>query len=286
MVNFKPMFEKIKLLLVIFLLSGIIVACTGADEPEEIVIEEQPIHTFVAAGHAYGNPDTYTSSVYPPLLNKLDSLIQVRPIDQLILMGDVVAHPTEENWETVRHELDSLEITEWNIAPGNHDISPYMDEHIQPVKYMALQRANSLFLLLNTTRAGWTVDSVQANFIDTTLANANNYDQIFVFTHQLWWEKNPPAHFELDSLRPNSFALFDGPTDFWQDAFPYFEDLEQEIYFFAGDMGCYFGLPGYYEDHFENYHFYGSGMGGAVEDNLIYGQLFQDGSVKIERVDF
>ncbi|MDG1914133.1 MAG: hypothetical protein P8I55_06040 [Crocinitomix sp.] len=263
-------------------------SCGGDDPVDEVILplEEQPVYTFVAAGHAYGHPDTYTSSVYPPLLVKLDSLIAVRPLDQLVLMGDVVAHPTEENWETVRHELDSLDIGEWNIAPGNHDISPYMDEHIQSVKYMALDRSNSLFLLLNTTRAGWTVDSVQAQFIDTTLANAEDFDQIFVFTHQLWWEKNPPAHFDLDSLRPNSFALFDGENDFWQDGFPYFEDLEQEVYFFAGDMGCYFGLPGYYEDRYENYHFFGSGMGGAVEDNLIYGQIFQDGSVKIERVDF
>jgi len=92
--------------------------------------------------------------------------------------------------------------------------------------------------------------------------------------------------FELDSLRPNSFALLDGPSDFWTDAFPNFEELEKEVYFFAGDMGCYFGLPGYYEDHFNNFHFYGSGMGGAVEDNFIYVQIFQDRSVKIERVDF
>lgn len=271
----------------ITILISLLVNCAGDHmEDDLIVVEEQPVYTFVAAGHAYGNPDTYTSSVYPPLLNKLDSLIAVRPLDQLVLMGDVVAHPTKENWETVRHELDSLSITEWNISPGNHDISPYMDEFIQPVKYMALERSNSLFLLLNTSHPGWTVDSVQANFIDTTLANAADFDQVFVFTHQLWWEKNPPARFELDSLRPNSFALLDGENDFWQDAFPYFEALEQEVYFFAGDMGCYLGLPGYYEDHFENYHFYGSGMGGAVEDNLIYGQIFQDRSVKIERVDF
>lgn len=252
----------------------------------EVIQEEQPIYTFVAAGHAYGNPDTYTSSVYPPLLDKLDSLIAIRTLDLLVLTGDVVAHPTPENWETVRAELDSLAIGEWHISPGNHDISPYMDEHIQPEKYMALERGNSLFLILNTSFPGWTVDSVQAEFIGAQLSTADSMDHIFVFSHQLWWEKNPPAAFDLDSLRPNSFALYDGENDFWTDAFHHFESLEQEVYFFAGDMGCHFSLPGYYEDHYQNYHFYGSGMGGAVEDNLIYVQLFQDGRVKIERVDF
>ena len=272
----------------IALVSVCFASCSGlgSDEVVDVFEEEQPVYTFVAAGHAYGNPDTYTSSVYPPLLQQLDSLIAVRPLDQIILTGDVVAHPTEENWETVRHELDSLEITEWHIAPGNHDISHYMDQHIQSVKYMALERANSLFLILNTSHEGWTVDSTQAEFIKASLDSVDTDQPIFVFSHQLWWENHPPEIFDLDSLRPNSFALIEGESDFWQDAFPYFDSLEQDVFFFAGDMGCYFGLPGYYEDHYENFHFYGSGMGGAVEDNLIYVQIFQDMSVKIERVDF
>ena len=92
------------------------------------------------------------------IAHKLDSLIAIRTLDLLVLTGDVVAHPTPENWETVRAELDSLAIGEWHISPGNHDISPYMDEHIQPEKYMALERGNSLFLILNTSFPGWTVD--------------------------------------------------------------------------------------------------------------------------------
>jgi hypothetical protein len=161
-----------------------------------------------------------------------------------------------------------------------------MDQHIQAEKYLALQQENDLFLILNTTRPGWTVDTAQQRFIAENLAKVDSLNNVFVFSHQLWWEKNPPAAFDLDSLRPNSFALFDGDSDFWQDAFPYFDSLTQDVFFFAGDMGCHESLAGYYEDHYENYHFYGSGMGGAVEDNLIYGQIFQDGSVKIERVDF
>ena len=42
-------------------------------------------YSFVVAGHAYGNPDTYTSSVYPPLLIQLDSIIEHTGIQQLMI---------------------------------------------------------------------------------------------------------------------------------------------------------------------------------------------------------
>jgi hypothetical protein len=261
-------------------------SCNG-NQQELSPEKENLAYSFVVAGHVYGNPDTYTSSIYPPMLPVLDSLIENVGVDQLILTGDVVAHPTPENWETVKAELDQRKIEEWHIAPGNHDISPYMDTVIQPEKYMAMVRENFLFLVLNTSHPGWTLDSIQINFMQKQIeAHADNVKGIFAFSHQLWWENQPPAVFELDSLRPNSFALIDGPTTFWQDAFPLFEEVNKPVYFFAGDMGCHFSLPGFYEDHYQNYHFYGSGMGGAVEDNLLHGKIYQDGHVEIVRVDF
>ena len=262
----------------------VVTACGGEIRTEEIH-PEQPIYSFAIAGHAYGNPESFTSSTYPPLLNALHQLTAQKKVNQLILTGDVVAHPTEENWETVRAELDALPIDEWHIAPGNNDISTYMDTEIQSEKYMALQRENNLLLILNTSHEGWTVDSLQAEFIEDELSSADSVNAVFVFSHQLWWLKNAPSQFDLDSVRPNSYALYDGVHNFWEDAFPALENLEQEVYFFAGDMGCHYSLAGYYEDHFDHFHFYGSGMGGAVEDNFIFVQIFQDGAVKIDRVD-
>lgn len=270
----------------VYMLIIILLAACNPPQEKAVPNAEQPIYTFAVAGHAYGNPETYTSSVYPPLLNALNQLTQQKKVNQLILTGDVVAHPTAENWETVRAELDALPIDEWHIAPGNHDISPYMDTVIQPQKYMALIRENNLFLILNTSHDGWTVDSLQARFIKESLAKAETVESIFVFSHQLWWLKDAPTAFELDSVRPNSYALYDGDASFWQDAFPFFEESKQQVYFFAGDMGCHFSLKGYYEGHKDRFHFYGSGMGGAVEDNFMFVQLFQDGTVKIDRVDF
>lgn len=248
--------------------------------------ENPVVYKFVAAGHLYGNPMTYTSSVYPTCLNKLKELTKEEELDLLILMGDVVPSPTEENWEMVRAQLDSLAIKDWVVARGNHDISPYLDAHIQAEKSLAIRVENKLFLIINTCFPGWTVDSLQRNFLRSELSDLEQVEDIFVFSHQLWWLNHPPTNFELDTIPTNSFASFEGPSDFWQDAFPLFEDLEQPVYFFAGDIGCVPTVPGAYEDHFKNFHFYGSGMGGGIEDNFLLGQIFQDGTVKIERVNF
>ncbi len=269
--------KKLLFLSPIFVL---VFSCSGEKE-----IEKEPIFSCVIGGHIYGHPDRYTSSVYPNFLHQLDSLKQKDQLDLLILTGDVVAHPTEENWNTVKSELDNLN-TEWIIAPGNHDISLYMDQHIQDFKYKTLVRENNLFMTLNTSHPGWTPDSLQQIFIKESLEGIDSLDNVFVFTHQVWWQKNPPEAFKIDSVRPNSYAGYDGETSFWDDAFPFFEDIDKEIHFFAGDMGCYEGLTAYYEHHHENYHFYGSGMGGGLEDNFLIIQVFQDGIVEIQKVDF
>lgn len=279
------MIAVFKNFLVIFIILHLY-ACGGEPEIENIEPENEPIYTFAVAGHAYGNPDAYTSSIYPPLLKALQNLTEMHNVNQLILTGDVLAVPTEENWLTVKGELDALALDEWHIAPGNHDVYPYVNEQIKLDRYMAFEHANCLFILLNTTNPGWSIDSLQNVFMKNVLMNADSSETVFVFTHQLWWLKDTPTQFELDSVRPNSYALFDGNTSFWKDGFPSFETRESQVYFFAGDMGCHSSLKGYYEGHFEQFHFYGSGMGGGVEDNFLYVQIFQDQTVKIDRIDF
>ncbi len=273
----------LKYLALLFLV--FLVACAQKQSP--LTAERtEPIYSFVVAGHAYGNPETYTCSVYPPFLEVLKKLTETYKVNQLVLTGDVLAKPTRDNWETVRKELDALPIDEWHIAPGNHDVYPYINGNSDLKRYMAFERANSLFLLLNTTNPGWTIDSLQQVFIDNVLMNVDSSKRIFVFTHQLWWLKDTPRRYELDSVRPNSFALYEGEANFWKDGFQTVEKCQNEVYFFAGDMGCDKSLESYYEDHFDRFHFYGSGMGGGLADNFIYVRIFQDQTVKIDRIDF
>lgn len=267
----------------LFIILFMVGSCTNDKATD--VPEPEAILTFVAAGHTYGNPDTYTESLYPPFLDTLIDFQKNHRIDYLFLTGDVVAHPTPKNWDTVVAELTRLNIP-FYIARGNHDAGAYMEENVQADKFLSLNHANNLFLVLNTSYSGWSVDSLQAAFIASEIEKSKQVENIFVFSHQLWWLKNRPDSMSLDSIRPNSFALVDGDIDFWQTGFPPFQKEKKPVYFIAGDLGCYFGLVGYYEDHFENFHFYGSGMGGAVEDNFLYVEVFEKGDVKITRVDF
>lgn len=257
-------------------------SCCGCDD--EVVVEE-PIVSFAVAGHVYGHPETYTSSVYPPFLSTLKKDHNIKKFDFLFLTGDVVAHPTDSNWITVANELNDVGIP-WYVSRGNHDVSGYMDKNIQAEKYLSIRDKKALFLVLNTSHSGWTVDSQQREFLRDELSRTDSVEQIFVFSHQLWWERNPPSVFQLDSLRPNSSALYEGESDFWQDAFPFFDSTGIETWFFAGDMGAHQILPSYYEDHYKKFHFYGSGMGGGIRDNYLIVEVYQNGRVDIDKREF
>lgn len=251
----------------------------------DVIEKENPKYRFAVAGHVYGNSETYTSSVYPPFLEQLKKDHQEFPITYLFLTGDVVAHPTDSNWNNVKSELDEVGIP-WYIAPGNHDISRYMDEKIQPFKYKAIPRDNFLFLVLNTSHPGWTPDSMQQTFIQTSLESNDSLEAIFVFSHQLWWIKNPPDSLSIDSIRTNSHALYEGTKDFWQNTFPLFVEEDVETWFFGGDLGSHRLIPSYYEDHYKQFHFYGSGMGGGIRDNYLLVEVFGKGNIQVKRVDF
>lgn len=276
-------------------------ACCGCvDETKHAgadvsITEEKPAITFAVAGHIYGNPDTYTNSIYPPFLAQLKKDHAARRFDFLFLTGDVVAHATDSNWNTVLAELNSLNL-KWLIAPGNHDLGNGFVPVSQPFSescglggpYWFVRSGRSEMLVLNTSNPGWTVDEDQRKALTNHLQQlkSDSTDNIFVFTHQLWWERNPPAEFGLDSLRPNSFACYDGTSDFWCDVFPCIDSTGIETWFFAGDMGSHYTLPAYYEDHYNRFHFYGSGMGGGISDNYLIVEVYQNGRVDIEKVNF
>jgi hypothetical protein len=245
-------------------------------EPVVELPEKKLLHYFAVVGHAYGNAESYTQSIYPPFLEKFKADHAKHPYEELYLTGDVVARGTDTNWNTVIAELNALNIPWW-IAPGNHDVgpdacfggSPGADSLFSSNHYFFGKGTRTLMYVLNTTNNGWTTDPVQRNTIIDQLSRVDmdTVDNIFVFTHQLWWQRNTP-----DSL--------------WQDAFPYFVNTGVETWFFAGDLGAHESLPFYYEDHFDRYHFYASGVGGGVGDSYFRVSVYEDGDVEIERVNF
>lgn len=269
-------------------LSVILFGAGCEQKKEEFRVECQGFDTlkYAIVGHAYGNPNFPTNSLYPPFLKAFDNFYDENECEAIIFTGDVVKEGTDETWRTVAQEVGEMGVQSAYLAPGNHDQGDYLTQDLEVRPYSKFVAGDNLFLMLNTTRAGWTIDSAQTAFLERTFEDEKEYANIFVFTHQLWWLKNRPASFGIDSIRPNSFALYDGEEDFWNTTFPIFGKRKEEIYFFAGDLGCCIEIAGYFEQHIGQYHFYGSGVGGGAEDNFISLEVFQDNTVKIDRIDF
>jgi hypothetical protein len=243
------------------------------------------VKNFVVAGHAYGNATVYTEFPYEPFVNKLLDFSKTTKISGLFLTGDVVARPDTGRWNSVKTLLDHVGVP-WFIAPGNHDVSSYFLDHVQPSPYNSFSENGHLFLTLNTCFPGWTVDSLQKNFITENIAKVEPEKSIFVFSHQLWWLLPTGRIPDIDSVRPNSYAMWDSTASFWNDAWPLFSSLENETYFFAGDLGADAKIVSYYEDHSSNFHFFGSGMGGGIDDNFLVISVGPDDGVTIKRIGF
>ncbi len=267
----------------ILLCFSVLIAC----RKETIIQDKNNKFDFVVAGHAYGNPLVYQLRLYRPLVPILGNFSNYVQPKQFIFTGDVVAKPTEENWRNVLNEFDSLKINYW-IAPGNHDIATdFFIEGVQDSYSFVKREANNLFLILNTNFGGWTVDSEQLILIETALNDLEDIKNIFVFSHHIWWSKLEYAHFNnMDTIVTNSDYLINGPSNFWIDAFPLFESLEIPIYFFAGDVGALDFIPAYSEQHFGNFHFYTSGLGGGVDDNVLHVKVAQTGKVEVDKINF
>lgn len=248
-----------------------------------------PIKTgfdFVVIGHAYGNPLNFQLNLYKKLIPELKSIHSLIQPNQYIFTGDLVAKATEENWTNVLNQFDSLNLPYW-IAPGNHDISSdYFINNVQSDLFFSRREGRNLFLMLNSNFKGWTINSPQISLISNELTDLDDIDNIFVFTHHVWWMNETDASLEFDSLLTNSIYFINGPSNFWTDAFPLFEVLDKQTYFFAGDVGAYSFRPSYQETHFDNLHFYASGVGGGIDDNFLFVKVSESGEVSVDKVNF
>ncbi len=241
---------------------------------------------FVVIGHAYGNPNSFKLKLYEKLVPALAKYNQLIKPYKVIFTGDVVAKPIEENWTNVINEMDSINL-DYYISPGNHDLgSDYFQNNVQNDLFFSHRHNQNLFLILNTNYKGWTVNQPQIELIKTELSHLQNIQNVFVFSHQIWWANKNEATIEFDTILSNSNYLINGPSTFWTDALPMFKSIETPVYFFAGDIGAFSQIPAYTEHHSENLHFYGSGVGGGVDDNFLYISVTENGAVTVNKVNF
>jgi len=158
---------------------------------DEITINGALKEQFVVVGHAYGNPVTFSLRLYNKLLPVLSNAVEFVKPEKFIFTGDLVAKPTQENWENVLREFDSLGIKDYWIVPGNHELgSSYFLDNIQSKAFFSERIGNNLFIILNTNFSGWTVSEPQIDMIEDVLSNISEVDNILVFSHQVWWAKS------------------------------------------------------------------------------------------------
>lgn len=253
---------------------------------DDIEPNDKVLNHFIIAGHAYGTPDNKPPALYKKLLPLLANYqTNYEPV-QFIFTGDVAYKATPENWENIIKQFDSLNIDFW-IAPGNHEFyTSYFLDSIQSEAFFTRRVADNLFIILNTNFDGWTIDKPQIEMIRSSLEKNENIINVFVFTHQLWFSNAFGRPFNLKNVGSNSNELLDGPTSFWTDAFPLFEDLTNPVYFFAGDLGTWDWTISYNFQQFKNYYFYASGMGSGKDDNVLHVKTFLSGKVEIEKINF
>ena len=228
-------------------------------------------YKFFVAGHVYGAPAEADSNigVHPPFKRKLPLIKEDDTITFGFFTGDIVFDALKEDeWEEVDQDISYLEKTVY-FAPGNHDVGSSKKRSIFTKRYGATYQSfvhkNDLFIILDPNMDKWNISGEQLDWLKEVLSTKkNNVDNVFVFFHQLlWWEKDNI----YSKVRLNSSSGRGEKVNFFPEVNSLFEEMENRVYMFAGDIGMY--DQGYMYHKPSNVSFIASGMGGRKEDNFL-----------------
>jgi len=223
-------------------------------------------YSFFVAGHTYGNPGVVIEGLYPAFKDQF-SIIKQEPEMKLgVFTGDVVRTATEENWDAVDIDIDSLGVPVL-IAVGNHDMyNRYMYESRYGKTYFDTIVENDLFIVLDPNISGWNISGNQLDFLSNSVSvNYKKVNNIFVFFHQLLWKTSGRYRFQ----KPNSAQGKADTVNFWSEIEPIFHNLPNEVVMFAGDVGAGSWSENCMFDNYDNITLISSGMGEGDGDNFI-----------------
>lgn len=242
--------------------------------------QNDTIYSFFVAGHVYGNPGANNIGVHPPFAQKFNYIKSNSKIEFGVFTGDIVSpFPIEQDWIEIDENVDSLGIPVY-FCVGNHDMEnrPLYEERYGRT-YNATIQNNDLFIFLDPNIDSWNISGDQITFIDSCLnLISNNTSNIFVFSHQvLWKEKNT----DFSYIGINSSAGRADTINFWSTIAPKFHNLENNVVFFAGDVGAPWATTATY-DKIDNLTFITSGMGGNTKDNFLISHVMANGNINYE----
>ena len=249
-------------------------------------IENNMGYSFYVAGHTYGMPGVGSDGLYAPFTKKFYIINQYKPMKFGFLLGDIVKEASNEAWRLVKKDLDSLDSRIKNfIIPGNHDVgfgerNAKRDIFLQQFgkTFSSFEHENDLFIMLDTNIDGWNFSGKQLLFLKTTLANKKDTtNNIFIFFHHVIWGGDDNKA-EFAKIQPNSLEGRSNSLNFWDEVFPLFSELDNDVYIFSGDVGAFPNGSEFFYTKYSNVTFTATGMGGGAKDNFLI-VLVTEGSV-------
>lgn len=265
--------------LIFFLtLMTLFMSCEKEEVKEPAILE----YSFFVAGHTYGSPNMNNIGLHPPFVSKFDLIKNDSLMDFGFLTGDIVSFCTNFDWNEVDAQIVDLEMPVY-FAAGNHDLeNRALYETRYGSTYYSFVHENDLFITLDPNYDHWNITEVQLNFLDSILnVHADSVKNIFVFFHQvLWWEPNNM----YASIAVNSDIDKADTTNFWTEVEPRFNELDNKVYLFAGDVGAYATGDEFMYHTYDNLTLIASGMGGGVRDNFVIADVYADKSVSFRLI--
>jgi hypothetical protein len=279
MFNYTSLGSKITISVIVLL------GCFSCQAPKEKSFETPKSKidfSFSTAGHVYGEMGDKTIGIHQHFKNARTS----PESDFLILLGDAVYKSSNLEWDKTIDQLnkvnDSLIFT-----IGNHEYNQkenFLKVTNRERTYFSFNHKKSLFIILDSELSSKGIVGKQLAWLKEELNSPKTYDNIFVFLHKLlWWNKENV----YSELTPNSVWNTDHlKLNFWSELEPTFNNLTQDVYLIAGDMGGGINNDGYMYHNYENIHLVGSGMGASEESNYLTFNVHKTKEVSIELHSF
>ncbi|WP_340113440.1 metallophosphoesterase family protein [Maribellus mangrovi] len=258
----------------------LLISCSKESEPDP---EPQPAsYSFFVAGHTYGKPGINNIGLHPPFKEKFGYIKSREEIKLGFLTGDIVPLPSPEDWDEVDDDITSLGLPVY-FAVGNHDMKDReLYESRYGSTYFSFFYNTDLFIVLDPNLDNWNISGEQLVFLKETVhSNSHSVDNIFVFFHQLLWRENDNIYKEI---KPNSFEGRSDTINFWSEIEPLFNELENQVYMFAGDIGGAAWSSDFMYDRFDNISLIASGMGEGPGDNFVITNVHSDKSVTYDLI--
>ena len=256
-------------------------ASTTEDLPN-IQLDNQG-YSFYIAGHTYGKPGVESKGLYGPFTEKFHLINEYQSIKFGFLLGDLVKKASNEAWELVKKDLDSLDPRIENIiVPGNHDVGKGAHDAKREIflqqfgkTFFSFKHGKDLFIMLDGNISEWNISGEQLQFLKQSLPNKkDSTNNIFIFSHQLIWQSSSKPEFK--KIKPNSLEGRSNNLNFWDEVFPLFSDLTNNIYFFSGDIGAFPNGNELFYTKYLNVTFVATGMGGGMRDNFLIVSVIKD----------